>query len=178
MERMRDPEDILMDYDRSHRLVANLSYRLGKREGPEMFGVNPFENMSISATFRFQTGQPYTDDEQHLGLVYNKRMPTEYNLKARIQKAFRVFGIDFMAYLEGFNLLDYRVYDQDVFDYTNDLKLLERYKNGERESLIWYDYKLGGGTVDDYMNRYKYSMEQTVYRNAPRYFRLGLELKL
>ncbi|MBU2491684.1 MAG: TonB-dependent receptor [Bacteroidetes bacterium] len=178
LQKDRDPEDILMDYDRSHRLVANLSYRWKNKEGPEIFGFRPFENMSISATFRIQTGQPYTDDEQYLGVVYNKRMPTEYNLKVRLQKGFEIGGIDYMFYIEGFNLLNFKVYDQDVFDYTNDLRLLDRYKNGERESLIWYDYKAGSGTEDDYMNRYRYSMEQIIYRNTPRYFRLGVELKL
>ncbi len=174
----RDPEDILMDYDRTHRLVANLSYGFGRKEGPEMFGVKPFEKMSISATFRYQTGQPYTDDENHLGLVYNKRMPTDYYLKARIQKGFAFAGIDFMVYLEGFNLLNYKVYDEDVFDFTNELNLLERYKNGERESLIWYDYEMSGGQEGEYLNRYKTSMEQVVYRNTPRYFRLGMQIRL
>jgi len=165
-----------MDYDRSHRLVANFSYRLKK--GPEIFGIRPFANMSLSTTFRLQSGQPYTDDENYLGLVYNKRMPTEYDLKVRLQKSFDIGGIEYMVYVEGFNLLNFKVYDSDVFDYTNELHLLDRYKNGERESLIWYDYEMGSGTVDDYMNRYRYSMEQTIYRNKPRYFRLGVQLKL
>jgi len=58
----RDPKDILMDYDRTHRLIANLSYNTYKDEGPAIFGAHIFDLMNIAATLRYQSGQPYTDD--------------------------------------------------------------------------------------------------------------------
>jgi len=83
-----------------------------------------------------------------------------------------------MIYMEGFNVLNQKVYNAAVFDDNSELNLLKRYKNGERESLVWYDWKASGGREDYYANRYKVSMEQTIYRNIPRYFRIGLEMRL
>ena len=68
--------------------------------------------------------------------------------------------------------------DSIITDDLNEDNLLQRYKNGERESLIWYDWKSSGGREDDYANRYKVSQEQVVYRNNPRFFRVGLEIRL
>jgi outer membrane receptor protein involved in Fe transport len=174
----RSPKDILMDYDRTHRFVANISYSTDKDEGPQIFGTHLFGHMNFSATLRFQSGQPYTDDDQFLGLIYNKRMPDEFDLRIRVQKAFKIADVTYMIYLEGFNVLNQKVYNAAVFDDNSELNLLKRYKNGERESLVWYDWKASGGREDYYANRYKVSMEQTIYRNIPRYFRIGLEMRL
>jgi len=134
--------------------------------------------MNIAATLRYQSGQPYTDDEQFLGLIYNKRTPNEFNLRLRLQKTFMFNGGSFILFLEGYNLLNQQVYSEDVFDDQNEDNLLERYKSGERESLIWYDWETSGGREDDYRNRYKVSQEQEIYRNNPRFFRIGLEVRL
>jgi len=174
----RDPKDILMDYDRSHRLISNISYRTGKDKGPEIFGTHVFANLNLSTTLRYQSGQPYTDDENFLGLVFNKRMPNEFDLRLKIQKAFKAADVTYMFFVEGFNLLNQKVFDEDVFDHLSEDKLLQRYKNGERDNLIWYNWETSGGREDDYENRYRVSREQDIYRNNPRFFRLGLEIRL
>ncbi|MFA7229408.1 MAG: hypothetical protein WC061_10265, partial [Melioribacteraceae bacterium] len=94
------------------------------------------------------------------------------------QKAFTIGATTYMVYLEGFNLLNQKVFSRDVFDVNNEQQLFQRYKNGERDNLIWYDWKTSGGREDDYLNRYKVSDEQTIYSNKPIYFRLGLEVRL
>jgi len=107
-----------------------------------------------------------------------KRTPNEFNLRLRLQKTFMFNGGSFILFLEGYNLLNQQVYSEDVFDDQNEDNLLERYKSGERESLIWYDWETSGGREDDYRNRYKVSQEQEIYRNNPRFFRIGLEVRL
>lgn len=169
-----DPRDILMDYDRTHRLIANIGINTDKETGPEIFGFRPLADFAISATFRFQSGQPYTYDEKLLGLIFNKRMPDSYELKMRIQKAIKIGDYRFLVYLEGYNLLNLKEFSSQVF--TNKEYLL-RYLNGERDSLIWYD-----GTYSENPNSareiYQYSDADKIYRNQPRYFRFGIRAQL
>ena len=69
----RDPKDVLMDYDRTHRLIANVTLNTPKEAWPQIGPFRPLSNVSISSTFRYQSGTPYTDDEHLLGLYLNKR---------------------------------------------------------------------------------------------------------
>jgi hypothetical protein len=105
-------------------------------------------------------------------------MPNEFDLRIKIRKAFKIAGVTYMVSLEGFNLLNEKVFDEDVFDHLSEDNLLDRYKDGERDNLIWYDWETSGGREDDYRNRYRVSDEQSIYRNNPRFFRLGLEVRL
>jgi len=169
-----DPRDIYMDYDRTHRFVANTRWHTSSDGGPEIFEIKPFTNVSVSATFKYQSGRPYTDDEKLLGLVLNKRMPAFYDLKIRIQKTFRVGGYSFTPYLEGFNILNNKEYSRKIF---TDKAMLQRWKRGDRDELVWYD-----GTFEEDPKEtrelFQYNDAYSIYDNEPRYFRLGLRIQM
>lgn len=169
----REPRDVLMDYDRKHRFVGNVRFFTPKKFSFSMGGFRPFANLTISTTYRFQTGTPYTDDENFLGLRLNARTPTEHDLKIRIQKNFTAFGLDYGLYFEGFNMLNYKVFDSDMF--TNNYNL-QKYKNVDESELIWY-YKQYDEDGSDIQERYRTSLEQEIYRNDPRYYRIGLQVR-
>lgn len=128
----------------------------------------------MTLTFKYQSGRPYTDDEKLLGLVFNKRIPSFQDLRLRVQKTFRVGGFKYAAYLEGYNILNYKEWSRRIF---TDEGLLKRWKRGDRNELIWYD-----PTFEEDPNErrviYQYSDANSVYDNEPRYFRIGLRIQM
>ncbi|KAA3615266.1 MAG: TonB-dependent receptor [Calditrichaeota bacterium] len=159
-----DPEDIFLDYDRTHKLVLNLRYSLPSASGFKVADFYPFENTSISSTYRYVSGRPYTYDTSGQGLKYNKRTPVERDLRIRFQKGFRLNGFNFDFYAEGFNLLN-----EDWFQYSRTFNSSEntaRWHNERNEILIEKDY-------------IPYVTDRSVYllRNLPRHYRFGLVFK-
>jgi len=152
-----DPGDVYMDYDRTHKLVANLRYLTAK-------DIPVIGSMSFSVTFRYFTGRPYTWDVTGKGLKYNQRTPTENDIRMRIEKRFSVGKTNMTLYVEGFNLLN-----EEVFNYSrtfnNDLNT-PKWEN-ERDLILVYD------------EYYPYTTDQSVYllTNLPRHFRIGAIVK-
>ena len=155
------PEDVYMDYDRTHKAVMIVKYQIGDNEGPEILGFYPFENLSINTTFRIMSGRPFTFDETGQGLKYNQRAPAEHDLRARLEKKFDIGKTDLVFYLEGFNLLNEIVYDySSVFnDPRNTLKWVKT-----PENILVYDL----------FPPYITSQSVDVIANQPRHFRVGV----
>ncbi len=159
-----DPEDIYLDYDRTHRLVANLTFNTGKTFGPEMFGMKPLSNMIISGIYKYYSGRPYTWDDLGLGLKMNKRAPGFGDLRIRIQKQFNVGGTLLAVYLEGFNVLNKREYAYRVFS-NEDVK--SRWENEtDRDQVM----------IQDEWAPYVYREDLYLIANQPRHFRLGMKM--
>ncbi|MFH0991217.1 MAG: TonB-dependent receptor [bacterium] len=168
--------DILLDYDRTHRLLANLTVVTTNDDSPEIFGFKPFANSSVSLTFTFQSGRPYSDFSSGDLTTNNVRMPDLYDFKIRLQKSFKLGSYRYTAYVEGFNILNQREWSySDIF--KDKYNTLRRWNDGERESLIWYDpkYEQKPNVLDE---RYLYSNAYSVYENQPRYVRLGIWIEL
>ncbi len=159
--KLPDPEDIFMNYDRTHKLTSNIRYKFLNDEGPELDGIYPLENMSFSITFSLYSGRPYTWDVNGEGLKYNKRTPTEKELRARVQKAFKFGSTSINFYAEGLNLLNGKIYNYTgVFDNTVNTPRWE------------YDQR----NIDTYTYYEPYTTSQSVYiySNQPRNFRFGV----
>jgi len=169
-----DPRDILMDYDRTHRLIINTRFNTSAKSGPIIFNCRPFSSISFSVTYKFQSGRPYTDDDQLLGLVLNKRMPSFSDLRLKIQKTLTIGDVTFSTYLEGYNILNVKEWSRQIF---TDEETLRRWKNGDRESLIWYD-PVFEEDPNETRAIYQYSDAYSVYNNEPRYFSIGLRIQL
>jgi outer membrane receptor protein involved in Fe transport len=165
-----DPRDIFLDYDRTHRVIANLRLNTPSGFGPNLFAIKPLEGFSVSTTLTYQTGMPYTYDELLLGLVNNKRQPSFTDLRLRVQKMFNLGRFRYILYLEGFNILNKKEWDDDVFETDSDL--LRRWVNGHREELLYFDGAYEEG--DGFDQQYLYTRPDLIYRNQPRYFRLGI----
>jgi outer membrane receptor protein involved in Fe transport len=156
-----DPEDIYLDYDRTHKAVVNLRFITPRTFGFSVGLSKPLADMSLSSTFRYMTGRPYTWDETGKGLQYNQRTPDEYNLRMRLEKKIR-FGYNSMtAYVEVFNLLNHK-----VFHYSRTFQ-------DERNVVIW---EKQNDTIEDYTEYAPYITSQRLYifNNEPRHYRLGL----
>lgn len=155
------PEDIYMNYDRTHKLVGNFRYKFLNNEGPELLGVHPLENFSFSVTMRIFSGRPYTFDLSGQGLRYNKRTPAEYDLRARLQKAVRLTGVNLNFYLEAYNLLNTKIYSYGYM-FENDLNVTR--------------YEQDFANIENYVQYAPYITSQAIpmYSNTPRNFRLGM----
>jgi outer membrane receptor protein involved in Fe transport len=167
--------DILLDYDRTHRLLASVKLITSNGAWPEIFSVRPFANLSVSATFTFQTGRPYSDFYSGDQTTNNMRMPDVYDLKMRVQKSFKAGAYKYTAYVEGFNILNFKEWSYGIF--SDKLNKLRRWNDGERDGLVFYSPKYDQ-TPTKLEEMFVYSNAASIYSNQPRYFRLGLWIEL
>lgn len=156
-----DPEDIFLDYDRTHKAVFNLRIVTGPADGLQIGSLRPFADISLSGTLRFMTGRPYTWDETGQGLRFNQRTPKEYDLRFRLEKKLRMGNSVMTAYLEGFNLLNRKVYHYS------------RTFSDERNVVIWEKDR---DNIQIYSQYAPYTTSQALYifSNQPRHYRFGL----
>ncbi|UCH62518.1 MAG: TonB-dependent receptor [Fidelibacterota bacterium] len=159
-----DPEDIYLDYDRTHKAVFNIRYQTSAQARPEIFAFHPFANIRFSTTLRINTGRPYTWDDEGKGLKMNERSPTERELRIRVEKEFRNTRHQVTLYAEMFNVLN-----EEFFHYSRTFNHdwnTPKWEKDRENVLIYNEY-------------YPYVSDQSVYllRNEPRHVRLGLIVK-
>jgi hypothetical protein len=153
-------EDIPLDYDRTHKFVGNILLK-----APDDYGV--LSKSSFSVTYKFLSGRPFSWDATGQGLRFNQRTPNENDLQMRIDKGFSVGNVDFLIYLEGYNLLNEEVYDyENTFSEDPENPYRQRYVEDPENIFVETEYA-----------PYVTSTEAYLIGNQPRHFRLGLTLK-
>ncbi|MBD3383897.1 TonB-dependent receptor [candidate division KSB1 bacterium] len=156
-----DPEDVYLDFDRTHKIVIQLKYRTPSSGWFSIFGFRPLSNLSLSGTYRIMSGRPYTWDETGKGLRYNQRTPWEKNLRMRLQKQLEYKNTNFLLYVEGYNLLnEIRWHYSRTF--TSGQEAYTRWHTDRREVLTYKEYA-----------PYITSQELYLLNNEPRHFRIG-----
>ena len=156
-----DPEDVYLDYDRTHKAIFNIRYRSASKDGFNIGNIYPLGNISVSLTWKFSTGRPYTWDVSGQGLKYNKRSPDESDLRMRVEKTFKMNATNVTIYGEGFNLLDRMVYNYSRT--FNDERNTPKFEN-DRANVLTYDE----------FSPFVTSQEVNLISNQPRYFRFGV----
>lgn len=159
-----DPEDVYLNYDRTHKIVTNVTFFTPQDFGFSIGEFRPFSNISLSATYKIFSGRPYTWDESGQGLKFNKRTPTERDMQVRIEKRFKVGNSTLSIYGEGFNLLN-----RMIFHYSrtfNDERNTARWELDNKEILIYKEYS-------------PYVTRQDIFlvANLPPHFRFGIKYK-
>ena len=93
-----------LDFDQRHNLNLSLDYRLGKGEGPEIGGINVFENFGVNVLAKAGSGFPYTPvvepfnaaggarAAQPQGGINSSRMPWSNRVDIRVDRRFEVAG--------------------------------------------------------------------------------------
>jgi outer membrane receptor protein involved in Fe transport len=166
------PEDIYMDFDRTHNLVANVILNGPVQWGPEIFGIYPFEQLTIAATSFARSGRPYNSQINKL-ILMGLRTPAEYGTNVKITKLIpNFFGTSAAFYAEVTNLFDDRIYDYNALFNPNvnaGLGLEEYTKKFELGQDITYF------THPDSPS-YLVNQEFRLYSNAPRSVQLGMIL--
>ena len=163
----RFPEDVFLDYDRTHKLVTNVRFVSSKEFGPSLLGLRPLANWSISTTFRYYSGRPYTLppslDPFGQALKMNERTPDEREWRMRFEKKFRWAATNVTAYLEIYNMSN-----EMFWQYS-------RTFNHDRNTVRWHTDRANILTDDEYAP-YVSSQEVYLLRNEPRHYRLGVAL--
>lgn len=162
-----DPEDVLLDYDRTHRLVSNVAYRTPRKSGPAILGTHPLAEINVNLRYTFQTGRPYTYDTEGLGLKNNERTPEYHDLKLRIQKTARIGRERLTFYFEVINLLNQKDWAYSLFNKQDGYAVSRWHEEGEEAALRYSDY-----------SPLHYRQELAFLRNSPRYYKLGLIFSL
>jgi len=157
-----DPEDIYLDYDRTHKLVLNLRYRSPDRFGLKLGNSFPLGNMSVSATMRYMSGRPFTDPSQ--GILFGDRTPEERDIKMRLEKNIRLKDRMVTIYTEVFNLLN-----EPVWSYS-------RTFNNDYNTPRWFIDRDEILTYKQYAP-YITSQDICLLQNEPRHWRVGLIFK-
>jgi outer membrane receptor protein involved in Fe transport len=161
------PEDIYLDYDRTHKVLVNLTLQTGDGTDFSLFGTDILKDFSLSATFRFQTGRPFTYDASGQGLRFNLRTPDERDLKIRISKKISVGNTDLNFYVEGYNVLN-----QKSFNY--DRTFSEDPTNPYRAIFV---EDIANLMTERQFAPYTTNIESYLIGNTPRYFRFGVDLR-
>ncbi len=166
------PQDVYLDYDRTHTAVVNLTYKTFKHSGVRVLGVYPLENMNFSLTFKIYSGRPYTPVVAgSTGELYSQRTPTERDLRARIQKRISFSSSDLTIYFEGYNLLNQLTYSYSrIFAYSatsyNNQANLQNYEASGKGVLTYNQYP-----------PYYLSQAAALISNEPIHFRIGFIYK-
>ena len=137
-----------------------------------LFGIYPFENMNVSATFKIYSGRPYTPVVAGAaGALFSMRTPTERDLRAKIQKRFPFHSSSLTVYVEGYNLLNQFTYRYSrIFSYSatsfNNQANLQNYEDSGKGVLTYNQYP-----------PYFLSQAVNLIQNEPIHFRVGLTYK-
>lgn len=165
LQELRFPEDVFLDYDRTHKMVLNLRYITPSKAGFQIAGFYPLANLSISNTFRYYTGRPYTLppslDPFGQALKFNERSPDEKDWRIRVEKKLSFAQRNVTAYLEVFNVLN-----EQTWHYS-------RTFNHGRNTVRWYTDRQNILTDDEYAP-YVTSQEVYLLTNEPRHYRIGM----
>ncbi len=155
----RFPEDVYLDYDRTHKAVFNMRYLTPR-------GSDIFQNISVSLTYRYATGRPYTWDESGQGLKFNQRTPRENELRLRIEKGFDIAKTNMTLYFEGFNLLNEFTYSYSR-TFNNDRNVVRWSTLENQEDIL----------IEDFYAPYVTRQDIYLLANEPRHYRIGVIFK-
>ncbi|MBM2816983.1 MAG: hypothetical protein HW421_3745 [Ignavibacteria bacterium] len=81
------------DWDRPHKVNLSVDFRWNNDEGPEVFGIQPLENLNANFSGYFHTGTPYTKTDaagKALSERNAERQPSAWQLDLRLTKLFMV----------------------------------------------------------------------------------------
>ncbi|MBT3750520.1 MAG: TonB-dependent receptor [Bacteroidetes bacterium] len=166
VDKLRNPKDIFLDFNRLHKVVATLGFHTGKNAGIGFMGMHPLGGITFRATYKYMSGRPFTWDASGQGLRFNLRTPEEQNLTARFEKVLSVSANRITAFFEGYNLLNDKVWHYSrTFSDSPDNVYRERYVDETTDVLTETEF-----------SPYLTNLTPYLYSNSPRSFRFGLKL--
>ncbi len=163
MVKLPDPQDVYLNYDRTHKIVMNVRYKTPGKFGFHMGRIYPLQRFQMSVTYRYYSGRPYTDPST--GLLYSMRTPEETDLRLRIEKDIRVGETTLTFYTEGFNLLNR--YNWNYSRTFSNSYNTPRWRTDPQDLLTYELY-----------SPYVTSQEIYLLTNDPQHWRFGLIVKL
>ena len=175
--------EILLDFDRTHNLVAQLTATTPRDLGPTVLGTTPLGRWTFSVRTRIRSGRPYTSFVNGLDvLVADARAPMESQTSLKITRPIELGSrVEGSFFIEVANVFNQRVYDYNrVFQDAKNLRAYDFAVNPSEQTP--------NGFTDDpdealelYLgDSFPYEASQVfrIYDNAPRSVFLGLSVDL
>jgi hypothetical protein len=173
-------QEVLLDYDRTHNLVVNLSYITDEDFGFAVGEAHPLGDIAIAVSSTASSGRPYTYKTSSADPWMNMRAPAEYNTDLKISKRMRgFFGTTLTAYAEVFNVFDNKTYNYNYLFQASltadNNSIIQRYLAGNgwtsNDQLLYFSlksaYTPGLGIDQSYI----------IYSNQPRSYWVGVSVE-
>ena len=120
---LRPKREIYLDFDRTHDLSMNVDFRFPRNFGPTLFGIQPLARTGINILYSMASGLPYTPQNRYeatFDIEPNSERKGMYSsVDVRLDKRFKLGGLDHVFYLKIENLLD-SINDRAVWSETGD----------------------------------------------------------
>ena len=94
----------LLDYDQSHTINANLTFRTPEEFGTYFGGFYPFADWTTNIQFDFGSGLPYST--YGTNKVNDQRLPWTSTTDLRIMRSFKLFDVGVDAFADIYNIFD------------------------------------------------------------------------
>ena len=173
-------QEVLLDYDRTHNLVVDVSYVTDENFAFAIGNVHPLGDISIALSTSAISGRPYTYKPLSTsGEWMNMRAPAEYNTDIKISKRIKDFyGTTLTAYAEVFNVFDNKILNYNYLFQASlsadKNSIISRYLASnwaDQDGLLYYSqnnaYIKGLGVDQSYI----------IYANQPRSYWFGLSVE-
>ena len=174
-------QEVLLDYDRTHNLVVDISYVTDENFGFAIGKVHPLGDISLALSTSATSGRPYTYKPLSTsGEWMNMRSPAEYNTDIKISKRIKDFnGTTLTAYAEVFNVFNNKIYNYNYLFQASlaadNNSIIQRYLAssdwGSPDGLLYYSqqsaYNKGLGVDQSFI----------IYSNQPRSAWFGLSVE-
>jgi len=169
-----------LNFDQRHAVKLNFDYRLNAKEGPEMFGVYPLENVGLNATFYTGSGTPYTQDgsqwggkTQVRGSINGARLPWNNRTSVRVDKSFNI-----KAGLKRNHSINVYLYVQNLFNAENILSVYTRTGSATDDGYLvsTFGQNISKRSIDPnaYAMFYNMAILNPDNISLPRRFRMGV----
>lgn len=165
-------------FDQRHKVSINMDYRYQNNEGPELMGMQPFENAGINIVLNAGSGLPYTPMEVYneatlaavtanpTGPINSSNMPWTYYIDTKLSKGFKILNGEISMYLWIKNLLNTR----------NPVRVYE--STGTAETTTWLYTENGQNFLEENGERAEILIRDKendpLFYNNPRIVRLGV----
>ncbi len=173
-DHLRDPKDIYLDYNRLHKLVVNLGFQTSSQAGFKILNFHPFANVSLSGTYRFLSGRPFTWDMSGQGLRFNQRTPNEHHTTLRLEKGFSKGRTTVTTYVEVYNVLNQKIWHYNR-TFSEELENLYRGRYMEDGADVPPDEKRV--MTETEFAPYITNLQAYLLSNSPRSYRFGISFE-
>jgi outer membrane receptor protein involved in Fe transport len=173
-DQLRDPKDIYLDFNRLHKFVANLGFQTSSQAGFEVLKIHPLANLSLSGTYRFLSGRPFTWDMSGQGLRFNQRTPNEHHSTLRMEKGFIIGRTTIKVYGEIYNVLNQKIWS---YNRTFGEGIENLYRGRYMEDSTDLPPEEKRVMTETEFSPYITSLQAYLLSNSPRWYRFGISFE-
>jgi len=172
-----------LDFDRRHKIIADIDYRLYRKEGPRFFGKNILQDSGINVLFRLGSGMPYQQIAQPCNEI---AVPPEYSKPVGGKNSRTgpwIFSMDFKAQklvrIKDFLKLNIFVWVLNITNRINSETVFQT--TGKVDYNGWLQTNEGGEWLRIYGEEgkklYNEKLHDPMKYFNPRIIRFGLEIE-